>query len=102
MADATPAQIAAAERAMDGLEAQADIWADEVDLVLMIKNVVSPMRLSRNAPNDVREKFTARMEAQIDAIVRQAYLEGFYRGGESRKEYDAGRTALKAGERKDG
>ena len=42
----------------------------------MIKNVTSPMNLNRNAPADVREKFKARMEAQISAIVLQAFVEG--------------------------
>jgi hypothetical protein len=61
------------------LDALADVWAEEVNLTAMIKNVVSPMRLNRNAPKEVREKFTARMEAQIDAIMRQAFIEGAVR-----------------------
>jgi hypothetical protein len=61
------------------LDALADTWAAEVNLTAMIKNAVSPMRLNRGAPDDVRERFTARMEAQIDAIARQAFQEGAYR-----------------------
>lgn len=93
MDDATPEQLAACERAMDGLEAQADIWADEIDLVLIIKNIGSASRgLNDRMPKDIREGFINRQEANIDALVRQAYLEGFDRGGESRKAYDAARV----------
>lgn len=89
MTDPTPEQKAACERAMDGLEAQADIWADEIDLVLIIKNIGAASRgLNDRMPKDIREGFINRQEANIDALVRQAYLEGFDRGGESRKVYD--------------
>lgn len=88
----TPEQIAACERAMDGLEAQADIWADEINLVLVIKNIGQVSRkLTDRMPPDIREGFINRQEAHIDALVRQAYLEGFDRGGESRKAYDEAR-----------
>lgn len=70
---------AKADYGMDVLEAHAGQWAVEIDLTSMIKNIVSPMRLSRRAPNDVREKLTHRMEVQIDAIIRQAYVEGAFR-----------------------
>lgn len=90
MDEATPEQAAACERAMDGLEAQADIWADEIDLVVIIKNIGAASRgLNDRMPKDIREGFISRQEANIDALVRQAYLEGFDRGGESRKAYDA-------------
>ena len=93
MTDPTPEQKAACERAMSGLEAQADIWADEIDLVLIIKNIGAASRgLNDRMPKDIREGFINRQEANIDALVRQAYLEGFGRGGESRKEYDAARV----------
>lgn len=89
----TPEQIAACERAMDGLEAQADIWADEINLVLIIKNIGNASRgLTDRMPRDIREGFINRQEANIDALVRQAYLEGFDRGGESRKAYDKARA----------
>lgn len=92
----TPNQINAGERAMAGLEAQADIWADETNLVVMVKNCGKVARgLTDRMPKDVREGFIGRLEAQIDAIARQAYLEGFYRGGESRKEYDAQQASLR-------
>lgn len=70
-----------AERAMQGMEAQADMWAEEVRLVDMVKNATSPARLNPAVPADVRRKMCDRMEAQVDALVRQAFLEGFLRGG---------------------
>lgn len=70
---------AKADRAIDGLEALADQWAAEINLTSVIKNTVSPMDLNRNAPAEVRERFKARMEAQIDAIAKQAFIEGAYR-----------------------
>lgn len=65
------------DRAMTGLEALADQWAVEVDLPKMIDNLA--LRLNRNAPDDIREAFIARQAKQIDAIVKQAYIEGAYR-----------------------
>jgi hypothetical protein len=86
----TAKQVAAAGRAIDGLEAQADIWADEINLVVAVKHLGAAARgLSDRMPKDVREGFINRLEAQVDALARQAYLEGFYRGGESRKDYDS-------------
>ena len=69
---------AKADYALSVLDAMADKWAEEVDLTSMIKNAVSPMRLNTNAPADVREDFTHRMEVQIDAIARRAFVEGAY------------------------
>lgn len=65
-----------AERALDALEGLADKWAADVRLIDMIENAVSPMRLDKNAPDDMREHFTGRMKDQISAIVRQAWTEG--------------------------
>src|ERR1700738_2048326 len=51
----TPEQLAACERAMDGLEAQADIWADEIDLVAIVKNIGQISRgLTDRMPKDIR------------------------------------------------
>ena len=84
MSDPTPEQKAACERAMAGLEAQADIWADEIDLVLIVKNIGAASRgLTDRMPADIRDGFINRQEANIDALARQAYLEGFMRGGDS-------------------
>lgn len=68
-----------AELALALLDGQADQWAEEVNLTSMIKNATSPMDLNRNAPQSVRDRFRLRMEAQIDAIARQAFIEGAMR-----------------------
>lgn len=70
---------AKADHGLAILDALADVWAAEVNLTSMIKNAVSPARLNQNAPDDVREDFIHRMEVQIDAIARQAFVEGAYR-----------------------
>lgn len=92
LVERTPEQEAALERAMAGMDAQADIWAEEVNLVGMIKNVAQVARIKPHVPDDVREGFIGRMEAQIDAIARQSFLEGWIRGGMSRQDYDAATT----------
>lgn len=88
MNDATKEQIAASERAMDRLDAMADAWAVEIDLPALIKAATSPMDLKPSAPPQVRDRFRGRMEAQIDAIIRQAFIEAYMQAGYSRKEYD--------------
>lgn len=70
---------AKADYAMAVLDGLADKWVAEINLTEAIKNVVSPMRLKPNAPVNVREHFVHRMEVQIDALVRQAFIEGAYR-----------------------
>lgn len=65
-----------ANMSFDFIEGQADVWAEKVNLNAMIENAISPMRLNRNAPDDVRAAFTKRMKEQIDTIVRQAFAEG--------------------------
>lgn len=69
-----------ADLGLDVLDALADKWAVDVDLTSMIKNVTCPMDLNKNAPENVREHFRGRMESQIYAIVRQAWVEGALRG----------------------
>ena len=70
------------------LEAKADEWAEEVGLLFMIKNVTSPVLLTRKAPDAVRERFKQRMESQMDALLRQAFIEGMYRGACYQANYD--------------
>ena len=69
-----------AEIGIDVLDGLADKWAIDVDLTSMIKNATSPMNLNGSAPDHVREKFRARMESQINAVVLQAFVEGALRG----------------------
>ncbi len=68
-----------ADHALAILDGLADKWAEETNLTATIKNAVSPMNLNSNAPPDVRGRFKERMEQQIYAIARQAFIEGMYR-----------------------
>lgn len=70
---------ATADMQLDVLDGMADVWAEEVNLTSMIKNATSPMDLNKSAPPEVRQRFRDRMEAQIDAIARQAFIEGAHR-----------------------
>jgi hypothetical protein len=65
-----------ADMQINHLDSMADVWADEVDLISMINNMTSPMKLNPNVPHDVRDQFHKRMKEQIDAICRQSFLEG--------------------------
>lgn len=67
---------AEADMCLAAIEGQADAWAARVNLNGMIENIASPMRLNRNAPDEVRESFTKRMKEQMDALMRQAFIEG--------------------------
>lgn len=71
--ETTPAE---ADMSLAAIEGHADAWAERINLNAMIENALSPMRLTRNAPDAVRAQFTKRMKEQIDAIVRQAFIEG--------------------------
>lgn len=75
---------------MAGLEAEADIWLADAeqfrisaDLVVEATRGMLKMSLQAAAP------YLKRQRENIDAMIRQAYIEGFYHGGESRKAYDA-------------
>lgn len=73
----TAAEAAAeADMSLAFIEGQADAWAERIGLNAMIENIACPMKLNRNVPDDVRESFTKRMKEQIDAMVRQAFIEG--------------------------
>lgn len=72
----TTEDSAEADMSLAVIEGHADAWAERVNLNAMIENTTSPMRLTRTAPDHVREAFAKRMREQIDAIVRQAFIEG--------------------------
>lgn len=74
-----------ADGCLDFIEARADQWADEINLVEMVKALAHVGRLNPRAPTEIREKFIARQEAMIDALIRQAFIEGFMAGDENRK-----------------
>lgn len=86
--EATPEQIAATERALDWMDAEADKWAAEVNLTGFIKNIVKVGQLGKNVPRAIRDKFTARQESLIDAMMRQCFVEGFDRGQEGRRIFE--------------
>ena len=58
------------------LDGMADAWAVEVKLHELIGDATIPMKLNLSVPVSVREQFHRRMKEQIDAIVRQAFVEG--------------------------
>lgn len=64
------------------LDAKADAWASEIKLTELLHNASAPMTLNATAPPSVRNGFRSRMEANMNEIVRQAFSEGFLRGGE--------------------
>lgn len=67
---------AKADYSLAVLDGIADKWAEDINLTAMIKNATSPMNLNNAVPRDIKAKFKNRMEANIDAIVRQAFIEG--------------------------
>ncbi len=69
-----------AQMQMDHLEALADAWAEEADVSGMVTNVTSSMKLNRNAPDEVRDKFHERMKSQMFNLMQQAFIEGAARG----------------------
>ena len=85
-----------AEQAIDWIDAKADEWAASFDLPAMVKNITHPMTLSASAPPHDRQRFRDRMEQSIDAIIRQAFVEGFLRGDENRTEVLKARALIAA------
>ena len=67
---------AEADMCLSVIEGYADAWAKRINLNAMIDNALSPVRLNQGVPNDVKAAFAKRMKEQVDAIVRQAFLEG--------------------------
>ena len=71
--------------AVEAPEVQADQWAAEVNLIGMIGNILQISNLSRGAPEALRQGLIARQQAEIDAIVREAFIEGMHRGSAARQ-----------------
>ncbi len=65
-----------ADMSLAAIEGHADAWAERINLNAMIENIASPMQLNRGAPDDVRDAFAKRMKEQMDALIRQAFIEG--------------------------
>ena len=73
-----------ASEAIDAIEAESDIWAVEVGLMVSIKQIAHVSRLAPKVPHATREKMIARQEALMDALMRQAFIEGAVRAIEIR------------------
>lgn len=84
---------AKADRALDWIDAEADKWAVEVKLPEIIKNLSAVTTLTPRAPEKVREDFRNRLEQNIDALVRQTFLEAWLRCYDGRKEWESGEIA---------
>lgn len=87
----TAEEEAAVDRAMAGLDAQADLWAERAgwgpeseNLAATVAAIAGPQRM---AQAEVRA-FAKRHKELVDRWVRQAFAEGFLAGGESRHEYE--------------
>lgn len=70
-------QNAAMDMAIAGIEAIADQWAEAINLNQMVEYISAVSRLKSSTPKDVRDKFIQRQRQSIDALVRQAFMEGF-------------------------
>lgn len=68
-----------AGEAIDALEAESDQWAEQVNLLASIKHIAHISRLAQTVPVAAREKMIARQEAMLDALMRQAFIEGAMR-----------------------
>lgn len=68
-----------AGEAIDALEAESDQWAERVNLLASIKHVAHISRLAQTVPIAAREKMISRQEAMLDALMRQAFIEGAMR-----------------------
>ena len=75
-ADAVNGAAKEGKYSFDFIEAEADAWAERVNLNAMIDNALSPTRLRLDAPTVVRASFNKRMKEQVDAIARLAFAEG--------------------------
>ena len=75
-------------RAMMRLEAEADAWpAETPDIGRAVR------AMANTAPGPFRD----RVAAQIDAIVRQTFVEAFYRGFNAHKDLSAARSEIERG-----
>lgn len=64
---------------IDQLEAESDLWAEGVNLMASIKRISHISRLAHTVPLKSREQMIARQEALLDALMRQAFIEGAFR-----------------------
>lgn len=70
------------EIAIAQLEAESDMWAEQVDLLNIIDGIVHIARLAQTVPLEIREGMIHRQKTLIDAMMRQAFIEGAFRTAE--------------------
>ena len=68
-----------AEAALDQMEAESDKWAIDVNLMASIDHIAHVSRLSQTVPIDQREGMIGRQKSLLDALMRQAFIEGGFR-----------------------
>lgn len=71
--------LSPAEAHLAAVEAEADKWAEEIELHKWLGFIPALGRLSPRATQSVRDRFTARAESVADALMRQCFIEGAYR-----------------------
>ena len=67
------------EEVIAQLESESDVWAENVNLLASIKHIAHISRLAQTVPLAAREKMIGRQEAMLDALMRQAFIEGAFR-----------------------
>jgi len=70
-------QDTATDMAVAKIEAIADQWAAAINLNEMVGYISTASRLMPSVPDCAREGFIVRQRQSIDAIVRQAFMQGF-------------------------
>lgn len=73
----TPQQRA--DIALDQMEAESDAWAEGVNLNASIDHIAHISRLAQTVPLAAREKMIHRQKVLLDALMRQAFIEGAFR-----------------------
>lgn len=68
-----------ASEAIDALEAQSDQWAEQVNLRASIEHISHISRIANHVPMAAREKMIGRQKSLLDALMRQAFIEGALR-----------------------
>lgn len=70
------------EKAIEQLEAESDMWAERVNLHASIEHIAHVSRLAQTVPLAAREKMIDRQKSLLDALMRQAFIEGAFRAVE--------------------
>lgn len=70
------------EIAITQLEAESDAWAEQVNLRASIDHIAHVSRLAQSVPIAVREGMINRQKSLLDALMRQAFIEGAFRAAD--------------------